>query len=75
MERGRGYKLRTKTYGAKERVVGRQKQRERERKRQTERGRDRMIWDLNLFLFYNGYKLGRMPLFIWPLDINSRIIT
>ena len=25
------------------------------------------FFNLNLFLFYNGYKLGRMPLFIWPL--------
>ena len=28
--------------------------------------------NLNLFLFYNDYKLGRMPLFIWSLNISNR---
>ena len=31
-----------------------------------------MNLNLNLFLFYNGYKLGRMPLFIWPLIQSKR---
>ena len=31
--------------------------------------------NLNLFLFYNCYKLGPMPLFNWPLNINNRLIT
>ena len=29
-----------------------------------------MNLNLNLFLFYNGYKLGRITLFIWPLIQN-----
>ena len=31
--------------------------------------------NLNLFFFYNGYKLGRMPLFIWPLIQNYNLST
>ena len=29
--------------------------------------------NLNLFLFYNGYKLDSLPLFIWTLNINRLI--
>ena len=46
---------------------------------ERERGRDRENLNLNLnlnsFLFYNGYKLGRMPLFIWPLIQNYNLST
>ena len=31
--------------------------------------------NLNLFLLYNGYKLGRMPLFIWLLIQNYNLRT
>ena len=34
--------------------------------RDSER-RENLNLNLNLFLFYISYKLGRMPLFIWPL--------
>ena len=27
--------------------------------------------NVNVFLFYNGYKLGRRLFFIWPLNINN----
>ena len=43
------------------------------RNSEEERERENLI--LSLFLFYNGYKLGRVPLFIWPFTINDRIIT
>ena len=31
--------------------------------------------NLNLFLFYRGYKSDLMPLFIWPLILFKRITT
>ena len=31
--------------------------------------------NLNSFLFYKGYKLGRMPIFIWPLIQNYNLGT
>ena len=37
--------------------------------------RENLSLNLNLFLFYNRYKLGRMPLFIWPLIQNYNLST
>ena len=39
-----------------------------------DRERENLILNLNLFLFYNGYKLDSMTLFILPLIINIRLI-
>ena len=30
---------------------------------------------MDLFVFYYGYKLGRMPLFVWPLIQNYNLST
>ena len=40
-----------------------------------ERKRENLSLELNLLLFYNDYKLGRMSLFIWLLKSNNKIIT
>ena len=48
-----------------------EKEGEKERERERERERE----NLNLFLFYNDYKIGRMPLFIWPLIQNYNLST
>ena len=48
---------------------------EREINRENERGTENSNLNLNLFLFYNDYKLDRMPLLIWPLIKNYNLST
>ena len=37
------------------------------RRTRGEKERKNLNLNLHFFLFYNGYKLGRMSLFFWPL--------
>ena len=54
-----------------ERESEREREREREREKERERERVRENLNLHLFLFNLGYKLGRTPLFIWPLKLMT----
>ena len=57
----------------RERERGGGGKREREREREMDIKRDRENLNLIFFKFCNGYELGEMPLFIWPLNINNRV--